>query len=96
MRQLDETGKRSIRNGNANLIRTRTQNQSGYSVRTVAGETIWQGEARLIDLPAGAAARVDIPASVLRPDDYIVELRTGPAGADRESSRYVLRVRLKP
>ena len=65
-------------------------------VRTVAGETIWQGEARLIDLPAGAAARVDIPASVLRPDDYIVELRTGPAGADRESSRYVLRVRPKP
>jgi hypothetical protein len=64
--------------------------------RTVAGETVWQGEATLIDLPAGAAARVDIPASVLRPDDYIVELRTGPAGADRESYRYVLRVRSKP
>jgi hypothetical protein len=66
-------------------------------VRTVGGDVVWQADA-VIDatLPAGAVARIDVPASVLRPDDYIVELRRGPAGADREWYEYVLRVRSKP
>jgi hypothetical protein len=62
-------------------------------VRTVAGETVWQGEAVTDgNLPPEAVARIAVPASVLRPNDYIVELRTGPA-AERELYRYVLRVR---
>lgn len=63
-------------------------------VRTVAGDTIWQGAAIVgHGLPRGTVARIDVPAVLLHPDDYVVELRTGPAGADRERYRYVLRVR---
>ena len=63
-------------------------------LRTVAGDTVWQGDAMVSDLPAGAIARVDVPASVFHPDDYIVDLKTGPV--ERELYRYVLRVRAKP
>ena len=63
-------------------------------LRTVAGAAVWQGDAAVSDLPAGAIARVDVPASVLHRDDYIVDLNVGPAG--RELYRYVLRVRGKP
>jgi len=65
-------------------------------IRTVAGDAVWQGDATVSGLPAGSVARVDVPASVLRPDDYIVELRIGPAGADHEVYRYVLRMRRRP
>jgi len=64
-------------------------------IRTVAGDAVWQGDASVTDLPGGSIARVDVPASVLRPDDYIVELRIGPAAADHEVYRYVLRMRRK-
>jgi hypothetical protein len=64
-------------------------------VRTVAGRDVWQGAA------AGSAgsrskelARVEIPASLLHPDDYIIQLfGTDPHGAVVERYRYFLRVR---
>jgi hypothetical protein len=65
------------------------------SVRTVAGDEIWQGPA-LIDQtrPVGVVARIDIPAARLRPDDYLITLyETDAAGTDRERYRYFMRVR---
>ena len=64
-------------------------------VTTVAGSQVWSGE------PTAAAQRnvvkVQIPASQLPPDDYLVTLlgRT-PAGGDTEQHRYFLRVRARP
>jgi hypothetical protein len=43
--------------------------------------------------PKGVLARVDVPASMLRPDDYIVELLESTGGRDVERYRYFLRVR---
>jgi hypothetical protein len=63
-------------------------------VRTVAGDEIWRGPAATpSDLPIGIAARVDVPASRLRADDYVITLFTAiPSGAEREAYRYFLRV----
>lgn len=62
-------------------------------VATVAGDEVWTGEAsraRTDDI----AATVSIPASQLRPDDYIVVLYGRRAdGAETERERYFLRVR---
>jgi hypothetical protein len=63
-------------------------------VTTVAGSQVWSGA------PTAAAQRnavkVQIPASQLAPDDYLVTLlgRT-PRGADSEQHRYFLRVRAR-
>lgn len=64
-------------------------------VRTVSGHEVWQGRvARTAGLRPPELARVDIPAALLPPDDYIVELReTGASGSDVERYRYFLRVR---
>jgi hypothetical protein len=64
-------------------------------VQTVAGDEVWRGPASSTsDLPAGVIARIDVPASRLSVDDYIVVLLEGDAGnAERERNRYVLRVR---
>jgi hypothetical protein len=66
-------------------------------VRTVSGATIWQGAV----VPTAAAqppatARLEIPASLLPADDYVVVL-FDDAGGGRESERerYFLRVRAR-
>jgi hypothetical protein len=63
-------------------------------VRTVTGDEIWRGPAATpSDLPPGIAARVDLPAAQLRPDDYVITLFTAtPSGVEREAYRYFLRV----
>ena len=67
------------------------------SIRTVSGDEIWQGPATVTgDLPAGVIARIDVPAARLPADDYVVTLfGTDRAGAERELSRYFLRVRAR-
>jgi hypothetical protein len=66
---------------------------TGAVIRKVAGDQVWRGAAA-----AGAAlgelARLDLPASLLPPDDYVVELfGRDPTGRESERARYVLRVR---
>jgi hypothetical protein len=65
------------------------------SIRTVGGDEVWQGPATVgADLPPGVIARVDVPAATLPKEDYVVTLfGTGPAGPERERSRYYLRIR---
>jgi hypothetical protein len=64
-------------------------------IQTVAGDEVWRGPASsTLDLPAGVIARIDVPASRLGVDDYILVLFESDAGnAERERNRYVLRVR---
>jgi hypothetical protein len=66
-------------------------------IRTVGGGEIWQGPATVDgDLPAGALARIQVPAARLGPDDYVITLFQSDApGFDRERSRYFLRVRAR-
>jgi hypothetical protein len=80
--QSGERGERSLGRGRA-------------IVRTVAGREVWRGPAAS---PAGSPrnelARVEIPAALLRPDDYIIELlETDARGASVERYRYFLTVR---
>jgi hypothetical protein len=64
-------------------------------VRTVSGSEVWTGE----PTSGGAqrpdvVARLEIPASALSPDDYIVELFAVDAtGRETERNRYFFRVR---
>jgi len=65
------------------------------ALRTVGGDPIWEGAAGAP--PAGAAsgvaARIEVPASLLRPDDYVITLLVaGPTGNVTERARYVLRI----
>jgi putative zinc finger protein len=53
-------------------------------LQTVAGIEVWRGRAATVPLPPGVTARVEVPAALLRPDDYFVL-----AG----SARYFLSVR---
>ena len=62
-------------------------------IRKVAGDPLWRGTAADGAAP-GELARLDVPASVLPPDDYVIELSGQDAtGRESERSRYVLRVR---
>jgi hypothetical protein len=62
-------------------------------IRKVAGGQVWRGAAADGAAP-GELARLDVPASVLPPDDYVIELSgLDTAGRESERSRYVLRVR---
>jgi hypothetical protein len=62
-------------------------------IRKVAGDQVWRGAAAGVAAPA-ELARLDVPASVLPPDDYIIELYGYDAtGHESERARYVLRVR---
>jgi hypothetical protein len=60
--------------------------ESTVAVATVSGEQVWHGRA----MRDGNTLHALVPASVLRPDDYIVTLRGGA-----EESRYFLRVRAR-
>jgi hypothetical protein len=57
-------------------------------LQTVAGTEVWRGRAATAPLPPGVAARIDVPAALLRPDDYFVI--AGP------TERYFLSVRTGP
>lgn len=60
------------------------------SVRRVAGDQIWQGAA---SPRTGVAARIQVPAFLLPPDDYIVTLSMAEAVGVRAIDEYFLRVR---
>ena len=64
-------------------------------VRTVAGAEVWRGPAASSDgSPRTELARVELPAALFRPDDYIIELlETDARGAAVERYRYFLTVR---
>jgi hypothetical protein len=64
-------------------------------IQTVAGDEVWRGTAtQATDLATGVIARVDVPATRLGVDDYVVMLfGTDPAGVEQERFRYFLRVR---
>jgi hypothetical protein len=62
-------------------------------IRKVAGDQVWRVAATAGEAP-GELARLEVPASVLPPDDYVIELfGRDPMGRESERSRYVLRVR---
>lgn len=65
-------------------------------VRTMAGRQIWRGRTRRAASTAGREpARVDIPAALLLPDDYIViVLGTDSGGTEHERYRYFFSVRV--
>jgi len=69
--------------------------QAQAVVRTVAGHEVWRGAAGRAASPLPKElARLEIPAALLHPDDYIVELlETNARGAVSERYRYFLRVR---
>jgi hypothetical protein len=58
--------------------------EAAATIRTVEGREVWSGAATIAGVGPGLLARVDVPATALKPDDYIVEI----AGY-----RYFLRVR---
>ena len=63
-------------------------------VRTVMGDEVWSSAARLDNRPVGIAARLEVPASRLAPDDYTIGLIDRDAqGRDRGIRTYFLRVR---
>jgi hypothetical protein len=67
------------------------------TIRTVSGSEVWQGPAIVTgDLPSEVIARLEIPAPRLAVDDYVITLlATDAGGAERELSRYFLRVRAR-
>lgn len=66
-------------------------------LRTVAGADVWQGPiVASAEKSSDTIAMVDLPATVLRPDDYAVVLfEIGASGGESERARYFLRVRAK-
>jgi hypothetical protein len=65
-------------------------------VRTVAAREVWRGPAIEGTRAPEELARVDIPARVLAPEDYVVELfGTDANGREAERHRYFLRVRAR-
>jgi hypothetical protein len=63
-------------------------------VRTVTGGEIWRGAVERVSGSSTSLARIDIPATALPADDYIVVLfETDRTGGDVERYRYFLRVR---
>jgi hypothetical protein len=65
-------------------------------VRTVAAREVWRGPTIEAAQAPEELARVDIPARVLAPEDYVVELfGTDANGREAERHRYFLRVRAR-
>ncbi len=64
-------------------------------ISTVGGDRVWEGAVDAPGtLPAGLSGHASVPASPLRPDDYIVVVSgTDRGGIERELNRYFLRVR---
>ncbi len=66
------------------------------SIRTVDKNEIWRGTTTAAGTPAGAIARIEVPATRLPPDDYVITLfGTDDGGHERERARYFLRVRAR-
>jgi hypothetical protein len=68
------------------------------AVRLVTGRTVWEGAVGELATPAdrvpGVVARVDVPASSLPADDYVLTLYgADPSGKEVEWTQYFLRVR---
>jgi hypothetical protein len=63
-------------------------------VRTVDGQEVWRGNA-VSTTAASSQARFEIPADLLRPDDYIVTVYGRAGDQERELQRYSLRVRAR-
>lgn len=65
------------------------------SIQVVGGAEAWNGRVTPdAALPPGTAARVDVPAASLPPDDYLVTLYGADrSGVEREWTQYFLRVR---
>jgi anti-sigma factor RsiW len=63
-------------------------------VRTVSGAEVWSGPVTSpSDRLAGIAASITVPAPRLGPDDYVITLfAVSPQDADREASRYFMRI----
>ena len=62
-------------------------------VRTVSGAEIWRGPA-VLESGQPPDARLDIPAALLRADDYVIDLLgTDPAGREIERYSYFFSVR---
>jgi hypothetical protein len=57
---------------------------------TADGQTVWSGPARAGNADAGVAAIVQVPATALAPDDYVMTLTTGRADG-AEAGRYAFR-----
>ena len=83
------------------IVRLRLRGQAGDRltrgrsvIRTVTGREVWGGPVTATSaLPRGELARVDVPASALPPDDYIIELiEVGADGGEVERHKYFLRV----
>jgi hypothetical protein len=66
------------------------------SLRTASGSDVWQGPAVSDRASPLTLARIELPAKLLGPEDYIVHLvETEPSGQEKERYRYFLRVRAK-
>ncbi len=69
--------------------------QARATIRTVDGRDVWEESASVANnLPAAVAARLEVPADRLPPDDYIVTLVSLEGSrVVAEVGRYYLRVR---
>jgi hypothetical protein len=64
------------------------------SIHAVGGRDVWQGAASTTGLGPGAIARLEVPASALAADDYVITLfGADRAGRESERAQYFLRVR---
>ena len=62
-------------------------------IRTLSGQEVWSGAASTGTLPAGIAARLEVPTGRLPADDYTITLiSVDPSGREREDYVYFLRV----
>lgn len=82
------------------LVVVRLQGEDSYAdlagtaaVRTVAGAEIWRGPA-VLESGQSPGARLEVPAALLRADDYVIELLgKDPAGREVERFSYFFSVR---
>jgi hypothetical protein len=64
------------------------------SIQVVGGREVWQGIASTTGLGPGAIARLEVPASALAANDYVITLLGADrAGRESEWAQYFLRVR---
>lgn len=62
-------------------------------IRTLSSQEVWSGAASTGTLPAGIAARLEVPTGRLPADDYTITLiSVDPSGREREAYVYFLRV----